>query len=251
MCFINNLRSFNLKNIELWNGDCLELMKNISNGVVDMVFADLPYGKTHSDWDKIIPIKKLWEEYKRILSPNGLVCLTATEPFSSLLIVSNLEMFKYDIIWNKKHRKGHLNAKKQPLRLHEQVLVFYKNPPVYNPIMRTGKYRLKGGNNAMKGDGVYGKSNSHGEYNDQYYPTSILEISNAKQTDRFHPNQKPEELMDWFIRTYTNIGQTVLDNTMGSGSTGVVAKKLGRNFIGIEKDKKYFDICVKRIEINK
>ena len=235
----------------IYLGDCLEIMKHIPSKSIDMILCDLPYGTTLNKWDSIIPLDLLWHEYERIIKDRGMICLTASEPFTSQLISSNYKLFKYDLIWDKKSTTGFLNAKRRPLRRHEQVLCFYKKLPIYNPIMEIrGKPRNKGSYNKRKGDGdsCYGKFENIESFNNTYYPTSILEFSNANQKDKLHTTQKPVELCEYLIKTYTNEGETVLDNCMGSGSTLVACINTNRNFIGIEKELKYFEIAKKRIE---
>ena len=227
-------------------GDCLERMKEIESGSADMVLADPPYGTTACKWDSIIPLEPMWEQLKRVIKPNGAIVMTASQPFTTTLISSNMKMFKYCWVWNKKQGGNPLNAKRQPLRITEDVVVF--NAKTYNPQMRTGKLRKKGGIN--KQPETTGKVDiNYSSYNDQYYPTTIIEIANcSKKKERVHPTQKPVALMEYLIKTYTNEGETVLDFTMGSGTTGVACKNLGRKFIGIEMDEGYFDIASKRME---
>jgi site-specific DNA-methyltransferase (adenine-specific) len=228
-------------------GDCLERMDLIPNGSVDLILADPPYGTTACKWDAVIPFEPMWKQAWRVLKPNGAAVFTASQPFTSALVMSQIEAFKYDWSWDKANPSGHLNAKKMPLRRHEDVLVFSKGGVTYNPCMRTGKFRKKGGRKD-KDDQVYGKCAGEGVFNDQYYPTSILEISNAAKAGKVHPTQKPVALMEYLIRTYTNEGEMVLDFTMGSGTTGVACMNTGRRFIGIERDEGYFKIAQKRIE---
>jgi len=235
----------------IYLGDCLEIMKHIPSKSIDMILCDLPYGTTLNKWDSIIPLDLLWHEYERIIKDRGMICLTASEPFTSQLISSNYKLFKYDLIWDKKSTTGFLNAKRRPLRRHEQVLCFYKKLPIYNPIMEIrGKPRNKGSYNKRKGDGdsCYGKFENIESFNNTYYPTSILEFSNANQKDKLHTTQKPVALCEYLIKTYTNEGETVLDNCMGSGTTAIACINTNRNFIGIEKELKYFEIAKKRIE---
>jgi site-specific DNA-methyltransferase (adenine-specific) len=229
-------------------GDCLELMKQIPDGSVDMILCDLPYGTTACKWDSVIPFEPLWEQYKRIAKPNAAIVLTAQTPFDKVLALSNLQMLRYEWIWEKEQGTGGMNANKMPLKKHENVLVFYKNLPTYNPQFTAGKpYSMK--RNKPSTSSVYGKTGTSDGYisvNDgKRFPTSILKF--AKETG-LHPTQKPVALMEYLIRTYTNEGQTVLDNCMGSGTTGVACANTGRNFIGIEQDAKYFDIAKARIE---
>ena len=235
--------------IDLRKGDCLELMKDLPNESIDMILADLPYGTTQNKWDVIIPLDKLWEQYERIIKENGMICLTSAEPFTSTLITSNKKMFKYDLIWDKKLSSGFLNAKRMPLRRHEQILCFYKKLPTYNPEMVTrGKVRKKGiTTETGKHTSNYGEFKNSVVENNEYYPTSIIEVSNANRKDKLHPTEKPVALLEYLIKTYTNEGETVLDNTMGSGTTGVACVNTNRNFIGMELDDKYFEIAKARI----
>ena len=239
------------ENITLWRGDCLELMKDIPDASIDMILADLPYGTTKNKWDSMIPLKDLWEQYNRVIKDNGMICLTSSEPFTNALINSKPLHFKYyDLVWDKVGTTGFLNSKRRQLRRHEQVICFYKKQTTYNPLMEVrGKERNKRSYNKRKGDGdsCYGKFENIESFNNEYYPTSIIEISNASQKGKIHPTQKPVALMEYLIKTYTNEGDTVLDNCMGSGTTGVACKNLSRKFIGIELDENYFEIAKKRI----
>ena len=234
--------------INLYQGDCLELMKDIPDGSVDMILADLPYGTTQNKWDSIIPFEPLWEQYERIIKDNGAIVLTASQPFTTKLIGSNFDLFRYELIWDKKLPTGHLNAKRMPLKRHENVLVFYKKLPVYNPQFTKGEpydkgFALRLSENWGKQVAVSGKNASG-----RRYPTSLIVKSNANQRVKLHPTQKPVALFEYLIKTYTNEGDTVLDNVMGSGTTGVACKNLNRNFIGIELDDEYFEIAKERIE---
>ena len=237
--------------IELWQGDCLDLMKDIPDGSIDMILADLPYGTTKNKWDSIIPLNDLWEQYNRVIKDNGMICLTSSEPFTNALINSKPSHFKYyDLVWDKVGTTGFLNSKRRQLRRHEQVICFYKKQTTYNPLMEVrGKERNKRSYNKRKGDGdsCYGKFENIESFNNEYYPTSIIEISNASQKGKIHPTQKPVALFEYLIKTYTNEGETVLDNVMGSGTAGVACKNLNRRFIGIELDENYFEIAKKRI----
>ena len=238
-------------NIKLLQGDCLELMKTIPDGSVDLVLTDPPYGTTACKWDSVIALEPMWKELKRITKENSAIVLTASQPFTSVLINSNLGMYKYNWVWNKVLPRGHLNAKKMPLRVFEDVCVFYKKPCVYNPQKTTGHKRKVATTIYEKsGDGshVYGKESRNTHYDStERYPTGIITISSANQHNKQHPTQKPVELMEYLIKTYTNEGMTVLDFTMGSGTTGVACKNLNRDFIGIEMDEKYFQIASDRI----
>lgn len=238
-----------MSKIDLLQGDCLDLMKDIPDGSIDMILADLPYGTTRNKWDTIIPFGPLWEQYERVIKDRGAIVLTAQTPFDKILGASNLNLLKYEWIWDKKLGSGSLNAKKVPLKRHENILVFYKKAPTYNPQMRKGKYRNKSTSKPSSNSGNYGEiKHLKDNYNDDYYPTSILDFSNANVRGRLHSTQKPVPLMEYLIKTYTNEGETVLDNVMGSGTTGVACKNLNRNFIGMELDEDYFNIAKERIE---
>ena len=230
---------------ELHLGDCLEVMKSIPDGSVDLILCDLPYGVTQNKWDSIIPFKDLWDSYNRICS--GMIVLTAAQPFTSAIIMSNQKDFKYTWVWDKALSSGFLNAKKQPLRQTEDIVVFGKGK-TYNPIMEVrGKPRNKGGKGKSRRSDNYGRFGDSVSFNNEYYPTNLLRISNAARKGRQHPTQKPVALMEYLIRTYTNEGDTVLDNCMGSGTTGVACMNTGRRFIGIEMDAGYFQIAQSRI----
>lgn len=229
-------------------GDCIELMKDIEDKSVDMVFCDLPYGTTQNKWDSIIPLEQLWEAYSRIVKNNGAIVLTASQPFTSKLVVSNMENFRLEWIWKKTVGSGQLNIKSQPLKVHESVLVFYKEKPTYNEQKTEGKpYKINRKAEAFK-DGSYGKQKDHIKNNDGFrHAQSIIQISNPRIKGG-HPTQKPVDLCEYFIKTYSNEGDTVLDNCMGSGTTGVACKNTKRNFIGIEKDENYFNFAKNRID---
>jgi DNA modification methylase len=234
--------------IELMNGDCLERMKEIESGSVDMVLCDLPYGTTQNKWDACLPLDQLWIEYWRIVKPNGAVVLTAQTPFDKALGASRLQRLKYEWIWEKTNPTGHLNARKAPMKAHENILVFYKSLPTYNPQKTTG-HKRKTAKKANDESSSYGVQKFTPIIYDsiERYPRSVLKLSSDKQTSRLHPTQKPVALMEYLIRTYTNEGETVLDNCMGSGTTGVACVNTGRKFIGIEKDEEYFQIAKDRI----
>lgn len=235
---------------ELHQGDCLEVMRTLPDGCVDMVLCDLPYGTTACKWDAVIPFEPLWAEYRRLCK--GAVVLTAFQPFTTALIASNYEGFKYTWVWDKVLPRGHLNAKKQPMRVHEDIIVFCDRLTPYIPQMTLGhKRKIARTRYTKSGDGaqVYGAETRDTHYDsDERYPTSILSLSTANQSGKVHPTQKPVELMEYMIRTYTKEGDVVLDNTMGSGTTGVACATTGRRFIGIERDDKYFEIACKRVE---
>lgn len=231
----------------LLQGDCLEMMKLIPDGSVDMVLCDLPYGTTQNKWDAVIPFDKLWAEYRRVGKPNCAYVLTAQPPFDKVLGCSNLAMLKYEWIWEKAKATGHLNAKKQPMKAHENILVFYDKQATYNPQMALGEPYTW--NSKRSPSANYGKAENDSATvnNGTRYPRSVIQMQHVLPSEVVHPTQKPVALMEYLIRTYTNEGETVLDNTMGSGTTGVACNNTGRNFIGIERDPEYFKIAQRRI----
>jgi site-specific DNA-methyltransferase (adenine-specific) len=234
--------------MKLINGDCLEEMKNIPDGSIDMILTDPPYGTTACKWDSIIDLPLMWKQLKRVIKPNGAIVMTASQPFTSKLISSNYKMFKYCWVWDKVRKTGHLNAKKQPMRKSEDVVIFYSKPPKYMPQMVKGERHLRGPFGKRKdATTVYGSfSDDNRTYiSDEYYPDNIITF--CAEMKSIHPTQKPVALMEYLIKTYTNEGETVLDFTMGSGTTAVACKNLNRDFIGIELDKGYFDIAEARI----
>jgi DNA modification methylase len=240
--------------INLIKGDCLEKMKEIPDKSIDMILADLPYGTTACKWDTIIPFEPLWEQYKRIIKDNGAIVLFGSQPFTSALVLSNVKMFRYEIIWEKTLFTNFASVKKQFGKKHENIIIFYKKQPIYNPQMKIGKAYIRNAKNEEKRKfGVWGKysMNKTPIINNGYrYPTSVIQFSNGNNKT-IHPTQKPVPLLEYLIKTYTNENDTVLDNVMGSGSTGIACKNLNRNFIGIELDEKYFEIAKNRIENHK
>lgn len=220
-------------------------MEEIAEGSVDMILCDLPYGTTKNKWDSVISLDKLWNCYGRVIKPNGAILLFSQMPFTADLVWSNKNDFRYEWIWEKSNATGFLNAKKMPLKKHENILVFYKKLPTYNPQMRLGfnPYKIKSGKQSENyGEQVQVETVSNGER----YPVDVLQFNGVNMMSRekkSHPTQKPVKLLENLIRTYTNSGETVLDNCMGSGSTGVACLHTGRNFIGIEVEQKYFDIA--------
>lgn len=242
--------------VELYNGDCLKVMKDIKDKSIDMILCDLPYGTTACKWDNIIPFEPLWEQYKRIIKDNGAIVSFGTEPFSSKLRMSNLKMYKYDWVWIKNVPTGYLEAKNKPMRKSENILVFSKgssangckNRLVYNPqgLIEINKIKKNSNNSDVYGDRNCRKKGNIFVSKYTNYPNNILFFN--KDSDRLHPTQKPVALLEYLIKTYTNEGETVLDNCMGSGSCGIACKKCNRNFIGIELDENYFNIAKKRIE---
>lgn len=243
-----------MKRNEIHKGDCLELMpKLIENKSVDMIFCDLPYGTTKCKWDSVIDLPKLWSEYERIIKDNGVILLFAQSPFDKVLGASNLKLLKYEWIWQKTHPTGHLNAKKMPMKAHENILVFYKKPPTYNPQKTTGHKRkvssIKHKQACKDIDSeVYNKGQKATHYDStERYPLSVQVFASDKQKSKLHPTQKPLALIEYMIKTYTNEGDLILDNTAGSGTTGLGAKNLNRNYIMMEQDPEYYDIACKRV----
>ena len=238
--------------ISLINGDCLEEMKSIPDGSVDMVLADPPYGTTACKWDSVIPFEPMWEQLKRVIKPNGAIVMTASQPFTSALVMSNPKMFKYCWVWEKNKATGHLNAKKRPMVAHEDIVVFYAIPATYYPqgLVKKKQPTISKGGRGKKGIGssgdVYGLAAKDAIQTHSGYPRSVINIGVDMKAE-YHPTQKPVALMKYLIKTYTNEGETVLDFTMGSGTTGVACVNTGRKFIGIELDKDYFDIAQERI----
>ena len=234
------------------NGNCLDLMNNIPDNTVDMVLCDLPYGTTaRNDWDVVIPFEPLWNQYRRITKKNAAIVLTATNPFASKLILSNLSMFRYDIVWQKNKKTGFLNAKRMPLRSHELVLVFYDSLPTYHP-QKTHGHKPVNSFTKHTSDGTnYGKTKTgvRGGGQTDRYPGSIVSIPvvNNDSDEKLHPTQKPVALFEYLVRTYTNEGDLVLDNCIGSGTTAVACVNSKRNFIGIEKDPDYWRAAVERL----
>ncbi len=236
------------KTFELHKGDCLEIMPKLPEHSVDLVLCDLPFGITRNKWDVPLPLDKLWDEYHRIAKPNTAFVLHCQQPFTSQLIMSNLKEFKYAWVWYKHYARGFLNAKRQPMRNTEDIAVFYKRRCTYNPQMVKGKYRAKG--NSSNQRGCYDNYTPVKTVNDVYYPTTIIDFAGVPVPELMHPTQKPVDLLAYLIRTYTNDGDTILDNCMGVGSTGAAVLEVGggRRFIGIEKNEEYFQVAKERLE---
>jgi site-specific DNA-methyltransferase (adenine-specific) len=228
-------------------GDCLEILPTLADNSVDMVLVDLPYGTTACKWDSVIPFDKLWKQYNRICKKNGAMVFTAAQPFTTILAASNIENFRYEWIWEKPQGTNPMNAKVMPLKSHENILVFYRTKPTYNPQMWYSTPYSGFSSETSKIGEVYGKAKSKHRDNPDgsRYPKTILKF---KQEKGLHPTQKPVDLMKYLIKTYTNQNDVILDNTMGSGSTGVAAVLCGRNFIGIEINDEYYQIAEKRIQ---
>lgn len=240
----------------IYNEDCLTGMQRIPDGSVDCIICDLPYGTTACKWDSVIPFEPLWEQYKRVIKPTGAIVLFGAEPFSSMLRMSNIEWFKYDWYWRKPKGTGHLNAKKQPMRDVEIISVFYKQQCTYNPQFSKGEpFGNKSGSKhftSEAGATTYGKfASGPGTRNDNpgiRYPKQCIEFG-VVERDTEHPTQKPVDLIAYLIRTYSNPGDTILDNTIGSGTTAVAALREKRHFIGFELNRDYYDIALRRIKL--
>lgn len=231
--------------MKLIKGDCLAKMNDIPDRSIDMILTDLPYGRTSNSWDTVIPFPPLWEHYRRITKENAAIVLTASQPFTTDLINSARDLFRYELIWNKTKGGNFLLAKKQPMKSHENILIFYRSQPTYNPQKVTrGAVRKKGGG---KPSTSFPDAIPTVSYNNEYYPTSIIDASTGSRKDHYHPTQKPVPLMEYLIKTYSNPGDLILDSCMGVGSTGVAARNCDRDFIGIELDASYFAIAETRI----
>lgn len=242
------IKKYKTDNGELWLGDCLDLMKNIPDKSINMILCDLPYGKTKAKWDIVIPFEPLWDEYWRICKNNAPIVLTATQPFASQLIMSQLKYFRYDWIWDKVKGTGFLNAKKMPMRNHESICVFYKNTPLYNPQKTMGHPRKVSFKRRELQTEVYNNMKNDTTYDStERYPRSIQIFSTDTQTVSLHPTQKPVALFEYLIKTYTIEGDLVLDNCSGSGTTAIACENLNRYYICIEKEETYFEISKKRI----
>lgn len=245
---------------KLYFGDCLDIIpKHIEDKSIDLILCDLPYGTTNCSWDTIIDLKILWYEYERIIKDNGAIVLFAQSPFDKVLGCSNLKLLRYEWIWEKTQATGHLNAKKMPMKAHENILVFYKKTPTYNPIMTDGHIR-KVSKAKNRANCIIRRNDTDNIYNNEYadkvsdydstirYPRSVLKFKSDKQISNLHKTQKPLELVKYLIKTYSNENDIVLDNAMGSGTTCLGAKELNRRYIGIEIDEKNFNISVNRLK---
>ena len=235
----------------IYNEDCLEGMKRIPDGSIDMILCDLPYGTTRNKWDSIIPLEPLWEQYERVIKDNGAIVLTGQGLFSAELMLSNKKMYRYSLIWDKVLSSGFLNANRMPLRSHEDIMVFYKKLPQYNP------QKTKGKPNNSKGKPKQNENNNYGhfefvdnkdELGDMKHPKSIVTFEKPHPSISIHPTQKPVALFEYLIKTYTNKGETVLDNCMGSGTTAIACLNTNRQYIGFELDETYHKLSLERIE---
>lgn len=234
--------------IDLRKGDCISLMQDLPDASIDLVLCDLPYGTTRAPWDAVIPFAPLWEAYSRLLKQGGAVVLTAAQPFTSAVVMSNPKWFRYDLVWEKSKATGFLNAKRQPLRAHESILVFSPKAPPYNPQMEYGEAYDKGVRKEQTDGDVYGRFEQRRIVSDgKRYPRSVKYFKTAEREGGFHKSQKPVAMMEYLIRTYSDPGAVVLDNAMGSGTTGVACINTGRSFIGIDSDHACFEIASARL----
>jgi len=231
----------------LYNEDCLQTMKRIPDGSIDLMLTDIPYGTTQNEWDILPNLNEMWIEWKRILKPNGVWIFTAQQPIASDLIVSNRKDFRYEWIWEKTQGTGHLNANKMPLKIHENILIFYRQLPTYNPQI------IKSLKRVVKRNGLKAKTTNYGDFTeiskseyDGYVPTDIIQFD--RDAEQQHPTQKPVDLFRYLIKTYSNEGETVFDGYMGSGTTAIACIAEKRNYIGSELSNEYFEIATKRIE---
>ena len=232
-------------------GDCIELMKLIADKSVDMILCDLPYGVTKNKWDSVIPLESLWEQYKRIIKDRGVIVLTAQDKFSAKLMLSNEKLHRYNLVWDKQLTSGFLNANRMPLRVHEDILIFYKKLPTYNPQKVLGsKNHSKGNMNTDINNnyGKYGKVDNLDKLGDMKHPKSIISFQKPHPSKALHPTQKPVALFEYLIKTYTNEGDLVLDNCVGSGTTNIACFNTNRRCIGMEMNEEYFKVAKKRLE---
>jgi len=237
----------NMENFQLINGNCLVEMKNIHSKSIDMILCDLPYGMTKNSWDIALPFDELWNEYNRIIKDNGAIILFGSQPFTSLMITSNLKMFRYSLVWEKNKFSDFLNAKRKPMKTNEDIVIFYKKQPTYNP-----QYWYSTPYERWNKQSAVDKQSNYGSHKENYVqsdgkrlPTTVLKFNRVERP--VHPTQKPTNLLEWLIKTYSNENDAVLANCMGSGSTGVACKNTNRKFIGIELEKKYYEISQQNI----
>lgn len=237
-----------MSKVELYQGDCLEVMKSIPDKSIDMILCDLPYGTTKNIWDTIIPFDKLWEQYNRVIKDSGCIALFGNQPFTSHLVLSNEKYFRYSLVWVKNKFSDFLNAKRKPMKVNEDICIFYKKQPTYNPqYTYSTPYKRWNTQEAVNKQTNYGKHKSNvAESEGKRLPLTVLNFDRVERPS--HPTQKPVNLCEWLIKTYTNEEDVVLDNCMGSGSTGVACVNTNRSFIGIELDENYFKIAEKRIK---
>lgn len=233
--------------IKLHNADCFDIFGTLEQGSIDMVCADIPYGTTRCKWDSVLDLEDMWENLHRVCKINAAMIIFSSQPFTSQLVNSNIKNWKTEIIWEKTYATGFLNAKRQPMRAHENIQVFYRKPPTYNPQMTQG-HKRKTVSRSDANTGIYGKASKRVTYDStSRYPRDVLKFPSDKHKLSIHPTQKPVSLISYLINTYSNVGDTVLDFTMGSGTTGVSCKDLERDFIGIEKDPLFFESACTRL----
>lgn len=232
---------------KIYNEDCLIGMNRIPDKSVDMILCDLPYGNTRNKWDVVIPFAPIWQQYERIIKDNGVIVLTGTGKFSAKLLLSNERLYRYTLIWEKTRASNFLNANKMPLENHEDILVFYKRLPVYNPQKEMGKPYIRSRSGLSTNYDTLNGADTTTINSGDRHPKSVIKIANPN-FDSLHPTQKPIELFSYLIRTYTNPGDIVLDNCLGSGTTAISCIQEGRNYIGFEKDEQYYNVCMERIE---
>jgi len=241
-----------MKTNEIYLGDCLEIMPNFPDKIFDAIICDLPYGVTKNKIDFVIDLEELWKNYKRIIKTNGVIILFGQDKFTAKVMLSNEKWHRYNLIWNKVLTSGFLNANRMPLRVHEDIMIFYNKPPTYNP------QKVKGKPNHSKGKNKDNKNTNYGYHNfvdntdilgDMKHPQSILTFQKPHPSTAIHPTQKSLELLEWLVKSYTNEGDLVLDNCAGSGTTGLACKNLNRNYILIEKEKEFYDVCLKRLNL--
>ncbi len=240
-----------IESVTLHNADCFDIFPTIADGCVDLVCADIPYGTTQCRWDSMLDLSLMWEQLYRIAKPTAAIVLFSAQPFTSVLVASNLRHWRSEWIWEKGNATGFLNAKKQPLRAHENIEVFYRRQPTYNPQMTDGHIRKTSKRKTVNSE-CYGKALSLTEYDStKRYPRDVQFFSSDKQTGNFHPTQKPLSLVKYIIETYSNRGDVVLDFTMGSGTAGIACQQTDRSFIGIEKEQDIFEVACMRIGISR
>lgn len=252
MNYVNNIDELSdyINSDTIINADCIEAMKHIKDKSIDCIVCDLPYGVTRCKWDSVIPFDKLWEQYERIIKDNGAIILFGNGIFTANLMLSNKKLWRYNLIWEKTSPTGFLNAKRMPLRNHEDICIFYKKQPTYNPQKTTGherKVSMAHHKINCKKTEDYGEHNLTSYDSTERYPKSVLKFKTDKQKSALHPTQKPVALLEYLIKTYSNEGDLILDNTMGVGSTCIACINTNRHFIGIELDKNYFELSKKRI----
>lgn len=247
---MRDLKNGELELNKIYHGDCFNFLPLLQKESIDLILCDLPYSQTNCSWDEQLDLKRLWEAYNLIIKGNGCIILFAHQAFAHQLVASNQKMFRYELIWEKSHNTNFFNAKIQPLRSHENILVFYKKLPTYNPQKTTGhaKIEVKASGRKSRHIELWDKQDKAKDYSSsERYPRSVLYFASDRQKESYHPTQKPLKLIEYLIKTYSNEGDIVLDNCIGSGTTAVAAINTNRRYIGMEKEEKYFDIAIDRI----